>query len=615
MSDTVCHSRPGRAVVVTRSVAFDAAADRPERVVADQVRALCQLGWKVSLCSPGRLVTGHSAVEQIDVPWPTAATTPGTPGFGLAYWIWVRRVAWRLRALLPVADSLYLLGGAAGVLRWLGPVRAGKPVVANPLGVGEFGSGEFPRSPDGVLVQHLIRYARFASVILATDEDGVTQTADLLGLERSRIRLLPEILDGARTRRAEAAIGKDARLPALARDAPGDFTEDFAEKLSEALLVPQRRVVQVARHIGPGTGVAQVVHSLEEALLAAGVACDRLTLANTGLRLRTQISRNPIHKSALMCEVIWFSTIGTAAVRRRMRLDPDAQAIVHGDPIGGDLYVNHGLLKVVMRNRQGARKLYIPANPMHWFTLARDEYRYRGAHQGAIVCLSEKDRDSLQRLYPTLKSTVRVVPNGVDLARFADPGEAVRREVRSSLGFRADEIVLLFVGHEYDRKGLFVLLDALSRLPRSTRLLVVGGDGEMIRHAKGRAEGLSVGDRVVFLGRKGDPAKFYAASDVLVLPSLYESSGLTMYEALAAGRQCVVTRVGIAPEIVKPGVNGEIVERTAQSVQAGIQRATQRLKESAFDTKAACRESVQGLGWPSVAARYLALLDEVGARD
>ncbi|MEU0333255.1 glycosyltransferase [Streptomyces sp. NPDC006193] len=137
---------------------------------------------------------------------------------------------------------------------------------------------------------------------------------------------------------------------------------------------------------------------------------------------------------------------------------------------------------------------------------------------------------------------IAVVPNGIDLTRFAfDP--AVRRRTRSLLGLPDDAFVIGGVGRLAPGKRFDVLIDALSLLPGDCRLLLVGGGPEegALRRAARRA---GVTGRVVFAGERpylaGDASgpdlpALTSAMDVLAAPSPEEAFGLAVVEGLAAG--------------------------------------------------------------------------------
>ncbi|QPE05002.1 glycosyltransferase family 4 protein [Microbacterium schleiferi] len=408
---------------------------------------------------------------------------------------------------------------------------------------------------------------------------------------------------------ADRSVGLRARERVLSTyDLPAVVAR-LSDVLTMRANAHSRGVVQVARHIGPGAGVAQVVHAIDDSLRRRGVATSRLTLASTGLSMRTQVSGSPIKKLALMAEVVWFSVIGTVRVVRLRAKRPDLGVIVHGDPIGGDVYVNHGLLKEVVVVRRQTNRFYVPLNPMHWFTLVRDEVRYRWGWQNMIVCLTQQDEATLRRLYPKVRTPIRVIPNGVDLARYSI-AEQLRAETRAELGIDDGVTALLFVGHEYERKGLFLLLEAMQLLDPSYELIIVGGAPEMIASARQLAERLGVGERTHFVGSQPDPRPYYGASDVVVLPSSYETGPLVLLEALASGRMVVMTPTGLATELIRSGINGEIVKRDPAQIAAGIVACSHALSEGFEDAAKRCADSVADYGWDAIADRYLMVLAE-----
>jgi glycosyltransferase involved in cell wall biosynthesis len=100
------------------------------------------------------------------------------------------------------------------------------------------------------------------------------------------------------------------------------------------------------------------------------------------------------------------------------------------------------------------------------------------------------------------------------------------------LALNEEHFVLLFVGHEYARKGLGLALAALSSLDDRYVLLVLGGSEEMA-NAERRSLAPAQRSRVTFLGRRNDVERYYHAADALVLPSAYETGPLVLLEALS----------------------------------------------------------------------------------
>jgi glycosyltransferase involved in cell wall biosynthesis len=127
--------------------------------------------------------------------------------------------------------------------------------------------------------------------------------------------------------------------------------------------------------------------------------------------------------------------------------------------------------------------------------------------------------------------------------------------------------LLLFVGHVRARKGPQVLVEALpkirSRHP-STRLVIVGPDHGYAEEIRSRAEALRVADAVDITGVVDDDVLplYYAAADVFVFPTLttIECLGLTFVQAMFSGTPVIATRIAGAPEVIRDGEDGFLVE-------------------------------------------------------
>jgi UDP-glucose:(heptosyl)LPS alpha-1,3-glucosyltransferase len=368
------------------------------------------------------------------------------------------------------------------------------------------------------------------------------------------------------------------------------------------------RIVQVAPEIGPGSGVGGVAHHLEAAWRRAGVETARFTLDDAGGGRLPAPGPGLRGRLALAARVVWFSTVGSLRCARRPGRRPDDVVVVHNDVLGGDVYVNHGLLLVAMRAR-GAAAGRLLRNPLHLFTTARDAVRYRLWPPAAVVCLTAGEAAALHRLHPRTRSRTVVVPNGVDTDRFRPPTPAERAAARERAGVPDGALHLVFVGHEPDRKGLYLALGALAQLP-GARLTAVGGTADVVATIRRRAAALGVADRVATPG-VADPLPYLAAADALVLPSAYEANALVVLEALACGVPVVATPVGHAPAVVRDGVTGYLVERSEAGVLRGV-RALAALDDAGRERlRAGARAVALEHTWDAVAARYLEALRRV----
>jgi UDP-glucose:(heptosyl)LPS alpha-1,3-glucosyltransferase len=140
--------------------------------------------------------------------------------------------------------------------------------------------------------------------------------------------------------------------------------------------------------------------------------------------------------------------------------------------------------------------------------------------------------------------------------------------------------------------------------------MVVGGNSRLLENARAVARRHDVVDRVLFVGQQGDVTEFLAASDMFVLPSYYESSGLVFLEALASGLPVIATRVGAAAEVVADGENGFLVEHDAAMI---ADRLEQLAAADLIPWRERARASVANHTWREVARRYLDLAERIAA--
>jgi UDP-glucose:(heptosyl)LPS alpha-1,3-glucosyltransferase len=307
---------------------------------------------------------------------------------------------------------------------------------------------------------------------------------------------------------------------------------------------------------------------------------------------------------------VWFSTVGTLVARRRLRRIPDAMAICHNDALAGDVYVNHGIVVAAMRAR-GHAALRMVRNPLHLFTSARDTVRFGTRAHRVVVNLTRREDVLLRTTYPRVTPTTVVIGNGVDTLRHRPPLDDERARARDGYGFAPDDVVVLFVGHEFDRKGLPVLLQAVARAPGHIRLLVVGGTSDMLADLRRRVQAAGCRERVVLTGRLADPTPAFHAADVFALPSAYESFGLVVLEALAFGIPVVATDVGVVPEVVVDGVNGFVVAADAEEIRDRVLELAGMPRDRLCS---AARAAAEARGWDRVARHYLELFEQLGAR-
>ena len=189
-----------------------------------------------------------------------------------------------------------------------------------------------------------------------------------------------------------------------------------------------------------------------------------------------------------------------------------------------------------------------------------------------------------------------------------------RAAVRAGLGLDESVPLLVCVGRLAPQKDHPTLLAALALLPPQVVLLVVGGDPFGDGEARLRAEAarLGLGGRARFLGIRHDVPDLVAASDLFVLPSLWEGLGLVFLEAMAVGVPVVATRVSAIPEVVLDGRSGWLVPpgdpaALAAAVEAALADPAERRRRG----EAGRAHLVERFGLPRMIDETLAVYAEV----
>jgi UDP-glucose:(heptosyl)LPS alpha-1,3-glucosyltransferase len=243
--------------------------------------------------------------------------------------------------------------------------------------------------------------------------------------------------------------------------------------------------------------------------------------------------------------------------------------------------------------------------------LAAERWCYRSPRLRLFGAVSPGVARELERHYPGIPTVL--TPNGVDAERFA-PSAAARSQLREQEGVSANEVVVLFVGGDWARKGLGVAIEAVAAAGSAAplRLWVVGSGDEARLGALAKRVGIA--DQLRFFGVRVDTERFFQAADIFVLPTLYETFSLVAYEAAAAGLPIVATRVSGIDELVG-GEAGLLVERTAQSVGEALARLAAD-PELRSQLGAEGRRRALRFGWEQSAASILAAYERLlGAEE
>lgn len=176
-----------------------------------------------------------------------------------------------------------------------------------------------------------------------------------------------------------------------------------------------------------------------------------------------------------------------------------------------------------------------------------------------VIAVSVATRRVMTDVESVPEDRITVVYNGMESLH--PPSESDIEKTRREFGVK-DEIVCLMLGRLHEEKGHRVLFDAIPeiQLRAGKVIFLLAGDGphRSMLEQDVRARGLE--NSVRFLGRRDDVAELISLSSLVVLPSLAESFGFVVLEAMSLERPVVAAATGGIPEIVSDGVNGLLVK-------------------------------------------------------
>ena len=179
-----------------------------------------------------------------------------------------------------------------------------------------------------------------------------------------------------------------------------------------------------------------------------------------------------------------------------------------------------------------------------------------------VVAFTDHERQLMARYHNVDPLKVEVIPCGVDTDLFNPIDRNVAKE---KLGISASRVAL-YVGRIEPLKGLEILIRAVTQIhsDEGLSLIIVGGDpdaDEEIIRLKQIILALRMESSISFIGAvdQQELPLYYNASDVLVIPSYYESFGLVALEAMACGIPVIASRVGGLPTTVKDSKTGYLV--------------------------------------------------------
>lgn len=187
--------------------------------------------------------------------------------------------------------------------------------------------------------------------------------------------------------------------------------------------------------------------------------------------------------------------------------------------------------------------LYIPI----YHILARRQFK----KSSKIIVRSKFSKKLILNYYKLKNKKIEVIPDGIDIKKF-NPNN-----LDPSINQKYGKNILLYVGPFFKRKRISILLVAMPKILRNIPdvHLILIGEGEQLKYCKKLVYKLKIEKNVSFLGFVDDKdlVKYYASSNIFILPSENEGFGQVILEAMASKIPVVCSNILPMSELIKTG--------------------------------------------------------------
>lgn len=201
-------------------------------------------------------------------------------------------------------------------------------------------------------------------------------------------------------------------------------------------------------------------------------------------------------------------------------------------------------------------------NPMHRKILELEKAAFENPNLKKIFANSRMVQAQILEHYKVDPHKIEVIHNGVEwheMENAFQSKEASKQKFCKKFQIDPNAFHFLFIGNGYLRKGLGVLLSALSRLKMEDFHLSVVGKDNRQELFQAKAVQLGLKNKVRFFGAIEDITPFYQLSDALVIPSFYDPFANVTVEALAMGLFIISSKQNGGHEILTQE-NGIVIE-------------------------------------------------------
>ncbi len=255
------------------------------------------------------------------------------------------------------------------------------------------------------------------------------------------------------------------------------------------------------------------------------------------------------------------------------------------------------------------KKISFLINPLHICLLNIEKEIVKNTP--LIIANSFMVKEQIISHYCVASEKIIVMYNGVDLNRFSPKNKKLWRDmIRTMYKIEPHMNIILFVGSDFKRKGLWRIIRSLKNIKQDAIVMIVGKGDE--RYYRNLAKRCGVEKKVLFVGPRKDIEKFYAASDLFVLPTLYDPFSNATLEAMATGLPVITTKNNGASEIIKDAKDGYILYDLfdTEELSEKINMALDRLEDMGWCS----RKKAEKYDITTVTDRFLEIVENFNCR-
>ncbi|MCX6749289.1 MAG: glycosyltransferase family 4 protein [Candidatus Pacearchaeota archaeon] len=218
-----------------------------------------------------------------------------------------------------------------------------------------------------------------------------------------------------------------------------------------------------------------------------------------------------------------------------------------------------------------------------------------------LTALTKLDFENYKKL-GVEKEKITEVPNGVDIKKFSKITRKGVSKFKKKYGLLK---TVLFVGRIHESKGIQYLIEAIKDI--DCKLMIIGEDVGYKKELEKKIKNLNLEKKVIFTGHLEEKEKItaYKACDIFVLFSEWEGFGITVIEAMAAGKPVIVSNRGSLPFLVKDKKEGFVIPFKNVNILRGKIKFLLGKNKIAGKMGKSGAEEVKKYDWESVVSRYL----------